>query len=210
MRIYAAADVHGRKKRLRLISEKVKTLTPDVLVLAGDITTYLVPEPDVNQLKALSVPTVFVRGNWDSKKAEKLFGNSALHLSTTHINGVSFIGVGGAISIPFYSRIALNETPIFRYIESQLNNESILVVHPPPRRVLDTVGGGFHAGCSGLYDLIIRSQPKLVICGHIHECPGTALIGDTTIVNCSMGKSGAGAIIEYETGKTPIVKILEN
>ncbi len=210
MRIYAAADIHGRKKRIRLVSEKVRMLRPDVLVLAGDITTYLFPQPDVEKFKSLSVPTVFVRGNWDMRKTNRLFGNSALHLNTTCINGILFTGVGGAISIPFYSRVALNERPILRYIESQMTRDSVLVVHPPPRGVLDAIVAGSHAGCKSLYDLIVRTQPGMVICGHIHESPGSEMIGRTTVVNCSMGQSGAGAIIEYETGKTPIVKIIES
>lgn len=210
MRIYAAADIHGRKKRIRLLSEKVRMLKPDVLVLAGDITTYLVPQPDVEQFKSLSVPTVFVRGNWDMKKTETLFGNSALHLNTTFIRGIPFTGVGGAVSLPFYSRIALNERPILRYIESQMTSDSVLVIHPPPRGILDTIVAESHAGCKSLYDLIVRTQPGLVICGHIHESPGSAMIGRTTVVNCSMGKSGAGVLIEYEKGKTPIAKLLES
>jgi hypothetical protein len=34
------------------------------------------------------------------------------------------------------------------------------------------------------------------LCGHIHEDPGFTKIGETTVVNCSMGKRGEGSIIE--------------
>ena len=56
----------------------------------------------------------------------------------------------------------------------------------------------FHTDYRGLKKIILSYQPRLVICGHIHERPGTAFIGDTRIVNCSMGRSGAGAIIDVD------------
>ena len=37
MRIYAAADIHGRPERLELLERGVTRTTPDVLVAAGDM-----------------------------------------------------------------------------------------------------------------------------------------------------------------------------
>lgn len=82
-----------------------------------------------------------------------------------------------------------------------MENGTVLVAHPPPRGILDEAFNRFHAGCSGLYNLIVRCQPRLFICGHIHERPGWKYIGDTLVVNCNIGRTGGGAMIEYDKGK---------
>jgi Icc-related predicted phosphoesterase len=81
-----------------------------------------------------------------------------------------------------------------------LDRESILVVHPPPRGVLDTAFGRFHVGSSGLRRFVERYQPRVVICGHVHECAGSAVIAETMVVNCSMGPGNTGVLIEYNPG----------
>jgi Icc-related predicted phosphoesterase len=48
----------------------------------------------------------------------------------------------------------------------------------------------------------------MLICGHIHEKPGWALIEKTLVVNCSMGRSGAGALITLRGDATPTVRML--
>ena len=40
MRIYAAADIHGKPEKIALVREKTEDLKPDALVVAGDITNY--------------------------------------------------------------------------------------------------------------------------------------------------------------------------
>jgi Icc-related predicted phosphoesterase len=205
MRIYAAADIHGRASRIESVKEQVKKLAPDVVVLAGDITNSFA---DVRQLKDVPVPVLAIRGNWDMKKVDKWFDHFSLHLKTVIISGVPFIGVGGAVSLRIYSRLAVREQTMIRRIESLLTKDSILVVHPPPHGVLDEVFKGVHGGCRRLYDMILRLQPPLMICGHVHKCPGSAFIGKTLVVNCSIGKRGAGALITYEKGQLPIVEMM--
>ena len=56
--------------------------------------------------------------------------------------------------------------------------------------------------------LILEKQPRMLICGHIHEKPGWALIEKTLVVNCSMGRSGAGALIVLRGDAAPTVRML--
>jgi len=208
MRIYAAADIHGRAARIKSVKEQVKKLSPDAVVLAGDITNSLHPLADVVQLTDVPAPVLAIRGNWDMKKVDNLFGHFSLHLKTVVLAGVPFVGVSGAMSLRVYSRLAIREQAMIEKIESLLTKDSILVVHPPPHGVLDEVFKGVHGGCRRLYDMILRCQPPLMICGHVHKCPGVAFIGKTLVVNCSMGKKGAGALIRYEKGQVPIVEMM--
>jgi len=50
---------------------------------------------------------------------------------------------------------------------------SIFVCHVPPFGTkLDVAGIGNHVGSKAVYEFILRTQPLLVLCGHIHESPG--------------------------------------
>jgi len=92
---------------------------------------------------------------------------------------------------------------------SMLEEHCVIVVHPPPYGVLDRVFGRFHAGSRGLYSMILQHQPILCICGHIHEDVGSNFIGETLVVNCSIGKIGAGSLIRLNRNQKPSVTFLK-
>ncbi|MBU1713935.1 MAG: phosphoesterase, partial [Proteobacteria bacterium] len=82
------------------------------------------------------------------------------------------------------------------------------IAHPPPFGTLDKVLGKFHAGCKSLREIVSRRQPQMLICGHIHEMPGSAFLGKTLVVNCSIGMKGKGALIELNIDRPPVVEML--
>lgn len=212
MRIYATADIHGRQERLHAIRNAISFHRPDVLVLAGDITNYTRPIPTMDLLNDLPVPVLAVRGNTDPAKIETLIDNysniTLLHLNEIIMNDTAFVGVSGTIPLPFRSRLCFRENSIIETIRPLIKKHSVLIVHPPPWGILDDAFGKFHAGCKSLRKLVSELQPRIVICGHIHESLGTAYIGETLVVNCSMGKRGTGVIIECNTQETPKVTLL--
>jgi uncharacterized protein len=53
-----------------------------------------------------------------------------------------------------------------------------------------------HVGSAALRAFIERTQPALVISGHVHEARGTDQIGPTIAVNCGPAVKGFYAIIE--------------
>ena len=57
-------------------------------------------------------------------------------------------------------------------------------------------------------ELIEEKQPKLLICGHIHEAAGTVKIGETTVVNCSISKTGKGMMIEMGQENKPAIEMI--
>ena len=212
MRIYAAADIHGKQTRIESIRDALRTLKPDALILAGDITNYLNSTFVIEQLNQMPVPVLAIRGNADLAKVDRLLDSypntASLHLRKHVINGTKFTGVSGTIPVPFSSRIRLRENRIFDRLADLINEDSVLIAHPPPRGLLDKVFGRIHAGCRRLHHLILHRQPRLVICGHIHECPGIASIGPTTVVNCSVAQSGRGAAIDFDQDGSPKVRML--
>ena len=202
MRIYAVADIHGKPEKIALVREKTEALKPDALILAGDITNYFNSNDVVEQFNHMPVPVLAVRGNTDLEKVDHLLNDypntSSLHLKEQKINGQKFVGISGTIPVPFRSRIRLREKSTINTLEALVDDSSVLVVHSPPRGVLDEAFGKFHSGCRRLHQLIVQCQPRLVLCGHIHERPGIAAIGRTTVVNCNIARRGRGAMVELD------------
>ena len=212
MKIYAVADIHGRQANIILIGDKINRYKPDLLIAAGDITGLTGGPTTVSQLNCLNVPVLAVDGNSDGKKLKRLFREQrnlkALHVESAVINGMNFLGVGGTVPVPFDSRIGWNEKKILSRLDPLVDENTILIVHTPPRGVLDRVFGRFHAGSRGLKELVDRKQPRVVICGHIHEGAGFDFLGRTLVVNCSLNRKSAGALIEIGPDDAVRVNIL--
>jgi len=202
VRIYAVADIHGRLNRLKTIRDAVMGLTPDLLVIAGDITGYAGSTEILSSVNDFSLPVLAVRGNSDRRRVEKLCGIypniTALHLRRIVLEGLAFVGVGGTVPVPFRSRFRFREGPLERVLSSMVDRNTCLVVHPPPFGVRDEVLGRFHAGCRSLARIIRKGRPRICICGHIHERSGVASMGETLVVNCTMAGRHNGALIECD------------
>ncbi|MDP3286115.1 MAG: metallophosphoesterase family protein [Desulfobacterales bacterium] len=212
MLIYAVADIHGRKNRISSIHDIISSNKPDLLVLAGDVNSLFNSSNIMSYFSNAHLPILVVRGNTDSKKIANLSPVSSnisfLHFSEIVINGFSFTGVSGTIPVPFSSRIQFREKQTTKKLEPLVRKDTILIAHPPPFGTLDKVLGKFHAGCKSLREIISRRQPQLLICGHIHEMPGSAFLGKTLVVNCSIGMKGKGALIELNTDRPPVVEMV--
>jgi Icc-related predicted phosphoesterase len=209
MLIYAVSDIHGNPEKLSRIRRNVAEHTPDVLVVAGDLTNYHGHRRVVSELNDMGLPVLAVRGNSDLPVVDRLLRTfprtDSLHLKETVLNEVRFTGVSGAIPVPFRTRLRWIERPVLEQMLGLVQESSILVAHPPPWGTLDEVLGKFRAGCRGLEEIVRKRQPRMLICGHIHERPGTAQLGKTLVINCNMGRKRAGAMIDWNESREPCV-----
>ena len=212
MRIYAVADIHAKKHRLELIRKNIALHSPEVLIAAGDIANYFNPLPVFQELDSLPVPVLAVLGNTDPRSAARILREGSnlynLHLNPMTVNDIRFVGIGGTIPIPFRSRLCLMEARAVNKLKECLTEETVLVAHPPPYGILDMVLGRFSAGSNAVFSILQDQPPRLFICGHIHETPGVVSYNGTQVVNCTMGKRSAGALIEYDGRNTPKVEML--
>ena len=212
MRIYAVADIHAKKEHLETICSVSARLQPDLIVIAGDITHYFHSKSTIAKLDRLDTPIVCIRGNSDFKKIEQSIENTRnIRLLCTfphYFKGIAFVGANGTIPLPFASRICIREKKLLKNL-LPLNKETILVAHPPPRGVCDRVGNRFCAGSQNLFDFIHTTQPKMLLCGHIHEQSGQGFIKNTLVINCAVNTIRAGAIIDIEKGHPPRVNFLQ-
>ena len=212
MRIYAAADIHGRSEHLGTLKEGVDRCRADVLVLAGDLLQYGRGRELLPALEAFPVPVLIVRGNSDPRFVERWAAAAhnlrSLHLAAVSIDGFDFVGAGGTLPIPFYSLAGWREPHTLAHLAPLLHSRAILVAHPPPRGCCDRVLGRFHAGSRGLARLIDRTAPAVAICGHIHEAAGAGRLGATLVVNCALGPGRRGAVITVADGQPPRAEFL--
>ena len=214
MRILAVADIHGRLEYISRIAANLMQFQADLLVVAGDLTRYRRARRAVLQLSQLPVPCLCIRGNTDRANVEKWMGVYSdvhdLHLKEKTIGGIHFAGVGGTVPLPFRSRIRLRENAMLKKLAASVGKDTILVAHPPPYGTLDRVLGKFHAGSRNLHHFLMRTQPRLLICGHVHEDRGIGQVGRTTVINCAMSRNYGGVLIELDIDKIKAIEIIKD
>ncbi len=211
MRVLAAADIHGKIGRFHRLRASVRRYKPDLIVLAGDITSYIGGREVLPLIPDLGPRVLAVRGNSDvpsiAGEMESL-GIEHLHLEALTLGGSRFVGISGAVPIPFWTKFRLREGRIDAEMGRLIGNETIVVAHPPPRGARDEVFGTMHAGSSLLRKWMDERRPKAVICGHIHERTGYEKVEGTLVINCSIGKGGSGTLIELKKDRELKIKIL--
>ncbi|NQU78616.1 metallophosphoesterase [Candidatus Woesearchaeota archaeon] len=150
-------------------------------------------------LDTTNIPYSVIPGNYDTPEdIHAVFQNNDLHNNTTLLGDQKFAGFGGADAYPphIHLLVGLNEinynddTMITLFNAEQ---PDIIVTHNPPHGLCDDMFNGANVGSPSLRQYIREHQPKLVICGHIHEAgplgnnpngvKGIAKEGDTYVVN---------------------------
>jgi hypothetical protein len=200
MKILAVADIHGAQYRLNLVLKNIERHSPDIVIICGDLTQFGPGELAKNFLDQIPVETLAVTGNIDTSDVNKAIDESnatKIELKRIIKKGIPFVGISGV------------NTKEIEILDGKklLDEKSVLVTHVPPFGIQDKVFLGMHGGSKELREIIDKYKPRLVLSGHIHENPGFTKAGNTIVVNCSMGKSGEGAIIDINKDIT--VKMLE-
>jgi Icc-related predicted phosphoesterase len=187
MKLLAFSDLHRSRDHARSLVDRAPGA--DVVIGAGDFASMrLGLNSTIDSLASIDSPAILTPGNSESDTAlwRACAGwpsASVLHGTGIRAAGVEFFGLGGGVPpTPFPWSFDLSE----REAEEKLRDcppGAVLIVHSPPRGYLDEVGGR-HLGSRAILDAIDRVQPKLVVCGHIHQCWGReARIGPTLVVN---------------------------
>ncbi|MBW1989908.1 MAG: metallophosphoesterase family protein [Deltaproteobacteria bacterium] len=214
MRIYTAADIHGRRKRLALVTRMVEELGPDCVVAAGDLCARFGRDPAavLASLDRLGVPVLVVRGNSDPRDLAGLTAGArnviALGGRSKEVCGGRFAGLDGTVPLPFSNRAAWREKAALHAVSGLLSPQTALVAHCPPQGAGDRVAGRFSSGSRGLARLLAAKSPALLLCGHVHEDPGVWPLGDTLVVNCALGPRCAGALVDWNPPAPPSARIL--
>lgn len=188
MKLLVFSDLHRDLAAAHSIVKRAEDV--DVVVGAGDFAVKRRGIEDVLEiLSGIARPSVLVPGNGESDeelRAACCGWNDAhvLHGSGITIDGMDFFGIGGGIPITPFGSWSFD----FSEQEAQLMLEScprdaVLVSHSPPYGHVDDVGG-MNFGSRSLLNTIELVSPRLVVCGHIHNCWGqSSTLGSTYIFN---------------------------
>ncbi|MBK8293243.1 MAG: metallophosphoesterase family protein [Solirubrobacterales bacterium] len=192
MKILAFSDLHRDLEQAARLTEM--STDADVVVGAGDFASIhegLVET--INALSGITTPTVLVPGNNERLETleEAASGWSAatvLHGDSTEIEGQNFFGLGAGIpTTPWSWSYDLDEEAAAAALKG-LAPHDFLVLHSPPKNHCDSAGD-LHLGSTSIRDAVKTVQPKIAVCGHIHESWGQrSKIGKTEIAN--LGPSG--------------------
>ena len=197
MKILSIAYIHGSQYRLNIVLKNIEKYNPDLIVICGDITQFGPADVAINILNQIKVKTLAIHGNIDSNEILKAIDYSKainIHLKKEIVDNIPFIGIGGEIDVQYNLQIKVNAS--FKPIGEILDKSTVLVTHIPPYGLQDKIFLGLNSGSTDLKKIINKYNPRLVLCGHIHENPGFIKFKNTIIINCSIGKTGGGALIE--------------
>ncbi|NUQ61070.1 MAG: metallophosphoesterase family protein [Pirellulales bacterium] len=204
MKLLTITDLHGRQPVLERILARAGGC--DALLFGGDITNFGSPidAERLIKLAQAAVPAVFaVAGNCDSGEIDRRLVEMGVSLAGRGVM-LGEIGIQGLSGMPPWKR------GMYQFTEEELAaaleaghaaiaaaRHRIVLSHPPPRGArVDRTFLLKHVGSTSLRAFIERTQPPLVLCGHIHEGRGVEQIGKTTVVNCGEAAGGYYAVAD--------------
>lgn len=187
MRILAFSDLHHSKARASALVEAAGDA--DLVVGAGDFCNMRKDlSGALGLLGGISAPFVVVPGNAESfteLESAALPNMQVLHGTSVEIAGVRIFGLGyGVPETPFGAwSCDLNEAQAAAMLAA-CTEADLLVTHAPPKGTADVTSLGQSVGSTAIRDAIARIQPRLALCGHIHDSWGVeGRIGRTQVVN---------------------------
>ncbi|WP_412507622.1 metallophosphoesterase family protein [Roseovarius sp. SYSU LYC5161] len=187
MKIMAFSDLHGDAARAATLVSA--SGAADLVIGAGDFCNMRRGLKDAMALlSGIAAPMVLVPGNAESAdelRAAAPGNATVLHGSGTRVNGLRLFGLGyGVPTTPFGAwSCDLSEEQAAKMLDS-CDMADILVLHSPPRGVADVTSRGQSVGSTAILAAIERLQPRLALCGHVHDSWGReGHIGPTRVVN---------------------------
>ena len=188
MRILAFSDLHRDLDQAARLVEM--SADADVVIGAGDFASvHEGLEPAIDALAGIETPTVLVPGNNETDDALRAAAESwpaatVLHGERTDVDGVEFFGLGAGIPItPWDWSFDLSDEEATERLAA-CRQGAVLVVHSPPYGHADASSAGDHLGSAAILAAIEDVQPRLAVCGHIHESWGErSRVGQTEVVN---------------------------
>ena len=192
MNILAFSDLHHSKTKAEaLISLSQEA---DLVIGAGDFCNMREGLNDaMRMLDGIGCPMVIVPGNAESAKELRnatRAGTIVLHGEGTEFGDLRLFGLGYGVPVTPFGPWScdLDEAAADAMLQ-RCQSADILVTHSPPKGVADATSNGLSVGSASIRDAIERVQPRLALCGHIHDSWGrSGQIGKTRV--CNLGPSG--------------------
>jgi uncharacterized protein len=211
MKIIAIPDIHGRVDKMKPYFDKIAEA--DVVILAGDLTNGgLDTAKHVLEVLSQHNPNILtIPGNMDTDEIVAYTDELGYNIHKTYrvIDGIAFVGVGGAL--PFAGSYVYSEDELADIMTQAVDGlpdmPQIFVCHQPPIDTLnDRVYDGRQVGSQSVRAYIEQYQPLICFTGHIHEAVGMDTIGKTQ--TCNSGPVWKGyATAEIIDGEIKVLEI---
>ncbi|MFA5108823.1 MAG: metallophosphoesterase [Candidatus Micrarchaeia archaeon] len=199
LKILAFSDIHADEDALDGLRIFASRQDFDIVICAGDLSNRGPISYVQNLLELFGDKLYFVHGNMDSSNVVDFLRNQPnyLHGRKVNIGEWNLVGLGGSNPTPFSTPNELSETQIEHILNSaQVDEHSILVSHPPPKGIFDSISGGLNVGSQAVLECMQKKHPLILICGHIHEHEGKKIVGDTLVIKLGAAESRRAAIIQ--------------
>lgn len=196
MKILAFSDLHcDLDQAAQLVAASDDA---DLVVGAGDFASvHSGLEETIAALSAIETPTVIVPGNNETASALEAACDAAgwsaatmLHGEGATLAGLSCFGLGAGVpTTPWDWSFDLSEEEAERMLAG-FSGADLLILHSPPAGHCDRASTGQSLGSKAIAAAIERVQPRLAVCGHIHESWGCrSSSGSSEIAN--LGPQGS-------------------
>ncbi len=188
MKFLVFTDLHENKKGLKELLVRAAAKDIDFIVCCGDVSTFGRGfEHVLSSFNDLKKKLYVVPGNHEEHGT--FFEDSvskypfcvSLHQKAVKVGSYWFLGYGGG----GFALEDKNFRKIAREWYGEFNGEKVvLVTHQPPYGSAVDWLSNRHVGNKDYRAFIERINPRLVLCGHLHETVGTIeKLGDTKVVN---------------------------
>ncbi len=201
MRILVFSDLHGEEYALESLKVFAQSEKFDYVLSCGDNSR------EVSFLEELidSFPRFYlIPGNWEGEKANAFLSGNRNCANGKRIElegGLNLVGFGYSNTTPFGTYGELTEKEIYERMKKlEVDENTLLLLHCPPKGHFDFVGGG-HAGSPSVLKIIEEKKPLAAFFGHIHEQEGTGELGRTTLVKVPSAKEMRACVAEITNKK---------
>ncbi|MBD3209769.1 hypothetical protein GF318_00110 [Candidatus Micrarchaeota archaeon] len=201
MRILAFSDLHEDELAL----QSLKKISPDFdhVFICGDIARTNQFAEEVLE----AFPGAFlIPGNWDNELANRIFSESPQWVHEKRVeleNGLNLVGFGYSNITPFGTYGELTEDEIYsRMAKLPIDENTLLMLHTPPKGYFDVSPKGEHAGSSSILKIITQTKPLAAFFGHIHgKHLGVEELGSTMLVKLPAANAMQACSVSIEERK---------
>lgn len=231
MNILAISDSHGKEHDG--LYNYLKKNNIDLILISGDITNFGPLDfvgKFLNKLASFGAVVMAIPGNCDPTEVVGEIDKSngiCCHNQVINHGNIVIYGFGGSNPTPFNTPTEFDEETLYNSIKSVMDSDDIkvvkeatdsfpygkipiLITHAPPKDTdADKIKDGVHVGSESIRKIIEEYQPRLNLCGHIHEAKAFDMIENTVIANPGMLEHGYGTLIEIDNSNNIIANFVE-
>lgn len=191
MRLLAFSDLHLDTAAADALLTHAETA--DLVLGVGDFASqHAGLDEFMARLAPMDAKAIYVPGNNETDTALRAATGATVLHGQTVTRGLTIAGLGGAVP-PLPPQVPW---PSFDLTEQAAADRlapltgALLLSHSPAKGAVDRLGDGTALGSTAVRDWVTDHQPRLMLCGHIHDSWGQeAHIGATRVLN--LGPQGA-------------------